>query len=155
MIGVDETQPGCSQWKESLNHVVVEGQMELGTLTGVVAESSAKSDDGNEIDGGMEFRVTIGGDDIEIKLRSQNVHQAQESQERVGTKLLKKVTALFGRNNDEQWNKKDDQESNSGVLDTMFTCLYSTPSHYHHCANLSEGIVLIKCLSDIFCRVCE
>ena len=34
-------------------------------------------------------------------------------------------------------------------------CLYSTPSHYHHCANLSEGIGLIKCLSDIFCRVCE
>ena len=33
--------------------------------------------------------------------------------------------------------------------------LYSTPSHYHHCANLSEGIELIKCLSDIFCRVCE
>ena len=34
------------------------------------------------------------------------------------------------------------------------TCLYSTPSHYHHCANLSEG-KLIKCLSDIFCRVCK
>ena len=34
-------------------------------------------------------------------------------------------------------------------------CLYSTPSHYHHCANLSEGIELIKCLSDIFCRVCK
>ena len=32
---------------------------------------------------------------------------------------------------------------------------YSTPSHYHHCANLSKGIELIKCLSDIFCRVCE
>ena len=30
-----------------------------------------------------------------------------------------------------------------------------TPSHYHHCANLSEDIALIKCLSDIFCRVCE
>ena len=29
------------------------------------------------------------------------------------------------------------------------------PSHYHHCANLSEDIELIKCLSDIFCRVCE
>ena len=28
-------------------------------------------------------------------------------------------------------------------------------SHYHHCANLSEGIELIKCLSEIFCRVCE
>ena len=24
------------------------------------------------------------------------------------------------------------------------------PYHYHHCANLSEGIELIKCLSDIF-----
>ena len=33
--------------------------------------------------------------------------------------------------------------------------LYSTPSHYHHCASLSEDIELIKCLSDIVCRVCE
>ena len=33
--------------------------------------------------------------------------------------------------------------------------LYSTPSHYHHCANLSEDIELIKCPSDLFCRVCE
>ena len=37
----------------------------------------------------------------------------------------------------------------------VFVCLYITPSHYHHCANLSEDIELIKCLSDIFCRVCE
>ena len=41
-----------------------------------------------------------------------------------------------------------------GLL-TVFVCLYITPSHYHHCANLSEDIELIKCLSDIFCRVCE
>ena len=27
--------------------------------------------------------------------------------------------------------------------------------HHHHCANLSEGIERIKCLSEIFCRVCE
>ena len=27
--------------------------------------------------------------------------------------------------------------------------------NYHHCANLSEDIELMKCLSDIFCRVCE
>ena len=32
----------------------------------------------------------------------------------------------------------------------VFVCLYITPSHYHHCANLSETIELIKCLSDIF-----
>ena len=31
--------------------------------------------------------------------------------------------------------------------------LYITPSHYHHCANLSEDIELIKFLSDLFCRV--
>ena len=37
----------------------------------------------------------------------------------------------------------------------LFVCLYITPSHFHHCANLSEDIELIKCLSDIFCRVCE
>ena len=35
----------------------------------------------------------------------------------------------------------------------VLVCLYSTPSHYHHCVNLSEGIELIKYLSDIFCRV--
>ena len=40
-------------------------------------------------------------------------------------------------------------------LQIVLVCLYGTPSHYHHCANLSEGIELIKCLSDIFCRVCK
>ena len=40
------------------------------------------------------------------------------------------------------------------VLKVVFVCLYITPSHYHHCANLSEDIELIKCLSDIFCPVC-
>ena len=40
-------------------------------------------------------------------------------------------------------------------LEIVLICLYRTPSHYHHCANLSEGIELIKCLSDIFCQVCE
>ena len=39
-------------------------------------------------------------------------------------------------------------------LQIVLVCLYSASSHYHHCANLSEGIELIKCLSDIFCRVC-
>ena len=37
----------------------------------------------------------------------------------------------------------------------VFVCLYFTPSHYHHCANFSEDIELIKCQSDIFCRVCK
>ena len=40
-------------------------------------------------------------------------------------------------------------------LQIVLVCLYSTPSHYHHCANLSKGIELIKCLSGIFCRVCK
>ena len=41
-------------------------------------------------------------------------------------------------------------------LQIVFVCgyMYITPSHYHHCANLSEDIKLIKCMSDIFCRVC-
>ena len=39
-------------------------------------------------------------------------------------------------------------------LQIVFVCLCIT-SHYHHCANLSEDIELIKCLSDIFWRVCE
>ena len=40
-------------------------------------------------------------------------------------------------------------------LQIVLVCLYSTPSHYHHYAYLSEGIELIKCQSDIFCRVCK
>ena len=41
------------------------------------------------------------------------------------------------------------------VLQIVLVCLYSTPSHFHHCESVSEGIEFIKCLSDIFCRVCE
>ena len=41
------------------------------------------------------------------------------------------------------------------VLKIVVVCLYITSSHYHHCANLSEDNELIKCLSDIFCRVCK
>ena len=37
----------------------------------------------------------------------------------------------------------------SGLL-IVFVRLYITPSHYEQCANLSEDIELIKCLSDIF-----
>ena len=37
---------------------------------------------------------------------------------------------------------------------TVFVCLQTTPSHYHHYADLSEGIGLLKCLSGICCRVC-
>ena len=40
-------------------------------------------------------------------------------------------------------------------LQVVLVYWYITPSHYHQCANLSEDIELIKCLSDIFCRVCE
>ena len=40
-------------------------------------------------------------------------------------------------------------------LQIVFVCLYITPSHYHHCANISEDIGFIKCLSDIFCRLCK
>ena len=40
-------------------------------------------------------------------------------------------------------------------LQIVLFCLYSTPSHYHHWTNLSEGTELTKCLSDIFCRVCK
>ena len=40
-------------------------------------------------------------------------------------------------------------------LEIVFVCLYITPSDYHHCANLTEYIELIKCLSDILCRVCK
>ena len=39
-------------------------------------------------------------------------------------------------------------------LQVVFVCLQITPSHYHHYADSSEGIELIKCLSGICCRVC-
>ena len=39
-------------------------------------------------------------------------------------------------------------------LHIVFVSLYITSSHYHHCAKLSDNIILIKCLSDIFCRLC-
>ena len=39
------------------------------------------------------------------------------------------------------------------ALQIVLVCLYSTPSHYHNCVSLSEDTELIKCLSDIFCRV--
>ena len=40
-------------------------------------------------------------------------------------------------------------------LQIVCACLYITPSHYQHCANLSEDIELIKCVSHIVCRVCK
>ena len=39
-------------------------------------------------------------------------------------------------------------------LQVVFVCLQITPSYYHHYADSSEGIELIKCLSGICCRVC-
>ena len=36
----------------------------------------------------------------------------------------------------------------------VFVCLQITPSHYHHYADLSEGIEVLKYLSSICCRVC-
>ena len=35
----------------------------------------------------------------------------------------------------------------------VFVCLHITLLHYHHYADISVGIELIKCLSDAFCRV--
>ena len=40
-------------------------------------------------------------------------------------------------------------------LQIVFACLNITPSHYHHCGNLSVDIELMKCPPDIFCRACE
>ena len=33
-------------------------------------------------------------------------------------------------------------------------CLHMALSHYHHCANSSEGVEHINCLSGIICRLC-
>ena len=35
------------------------------------------------------------------------------------------------------------------VLKIVSVCLSTTPSHYHHCANLSEDIELVECVSKI------
>ena len=40
-------------------------------------------------------------------------------------------------------------------LKIVSVCLYTSPSHYHHYAKLSEDIEPIKCLSDIYFRVCK
>ena len=39
-------------------------------------------------------------------------------------------------------------------LGIVSVCLYIILSHYHHYANLSEAVGLMKCLSDILCQVC-
>ena len=40
-------------------------------------------------------------------------------------------------------------------LQIVFVCLYITPFHYHHCANLSVDIELTKCLPDYLQNVCQ
>ena len=47
----------------------------------------------------------------------------------------------------------ESNHSDTFGLHIALVFLYSTPSHYQHCANLSEDIEFIKWLSDIFCRV--
>ena len=36
----------------------------------------------------------------------------------------------------------------------VFVCLHITLPHYHHYADISEGIELLKCLSGRFCLEC-
>ena len=36
----------------------------------------------------------------------------------------------------------------------MLVCLHIAPPHYYHYTNVSEGIELLKCLSERFYRVC-
>ena len=36
----------------------------------------------------------------------------------------------------------------------VFVCLHITLPHYHHYADLSESIELLKCLSGTFCIEC-
>ena len=49
----------------------------------------------------------------------------------------------------------DDCKYSDTFWQIVLVFLWSTSSHYHPCANLYEGIEVIKCLSDIFCRVCK
>ena len=36
----------------------------------------------------------------------------------------------------------------------LFICLHFTLPHYHHYADISEGVELIKCSSGTFCQLC-
>ena len=119
MIGVAEPQPGCSRWDDSLNR---EGQMEFGAIARAVSDSAAISDDGNEITGVVEFEVIVGDEDeIEIELEPQNVRD-RKRQENTGPIVERKKLDHMTENDDEEWSEnEDDQESNSGVLDTMLT----------------------------------
>ena len=119
MIGVAEPQPGCSRWDDSLNR---ERQMEFGAIARAVSDSAAISDDENEITGVVEFGVIVGdGDEIEIELEPQNVLD-RERQENTGPIVERKKLDHMTENDDEEWSEnEDDQENNSGVLDTMLT----------------------------------
>ena len=98
----DEPQPGCSHWNDSLNDTYKSGSI--------------------NVEGEMEFRVTIRGDDIEIDLEQQNVHQTHESQQKEGPISESEKQTHMAENDDEQWSEnEDDPENNSGVLDTMLT----------------------------------
>ena len=117
VVGVDEPQPGCSHWDGSLNNAVKEGHMEFGA----VAEPATKSDDGNEIEGVIEFRVITGGHELEIELEPQNVPD-QERQEKPGRISDGEKQDHRGENGEEQWNEnEDDQENSGGVWDTLLT----------------------------------
>ena len=121
IIGVGEPQPGSSHWDDSLNIAVGEGQMDFGAITGAVTDLAAINDDENEIREVIELGVMIGdGDEIEIELEPRNVRD-QESQKKTGPSPEKKKKDQMTEN-DEEWSEnEDDQENNSGVLDTMLT----------------------------------
>ena len=96
--------------------------MDFVVITGAVANLTAISDDENEIRGVIEFGVIIGdGDEIEIKLEPRHVRD-QESREKTGPSPERKKQDQMTENDDEEWSEnEDDQENNSGVLDTMLT----------------------------------
>ena len=116
IIGVDETQPGCSHWDDSLNNAVTEGQLEFGVAT----ESVTKSDDGNGVEGVIEFRVITGeGDEIELEAHNDS---DQERRENTGPISDGEKQDHMAENDDEEWSEnEDDQENNSSVLDTLLT----------------------------------
>ena len=116
MIGVGEPLPGCSDWNDSLNDAVREGQVEFGAAT----ESATKNDDRNETEGVIEFRVISGeGGEIEIELEPQNIPD-KDRQEKTGPN--REEQDHIAENYDGEWSEnEDDQENNSGVLDTLLT----------------------------------
>ena len=73
---------------------------------------------------------------------------------RVSFRMMPVSHGIFVSTSDVQYMECANYRIHYGLY-VVSVCLRNTPSHYHHYANLSEGIELLKFLSGICCRVCK